>query len=1207
MKLKKLNSLTLSRIYFFFFLLAISACDQSDDYKSHQDETSESPKVKESIISPPTKVAASNPIIYHLDSMPAPNVFVLGKKSSINGNDVFPKKDTASFFVSIQNFTTEQGLALDAISASYVDHHGNIWFSTYGGGVSKFDGTEFINYTSEHGLANDMVWSIAEDSNGVMWFGTDGGGLSRFDGRKFSQYSESDGMSSNIVYSVIVDKKGNVWSGSQGGGLIKFDGKSFLNYNINNSSLTANTIYSILEDENSNLWLGTDGAGVSRLKDGEFKNYTVNDGLAGNSIKCILEDSKGNIWMGSLDKGLSKYDGTQFINYTTEDGLSSNLILSLEEDNEGNIWIGTDGGGVDRFDGKSFVNFNVNQGMPNNIVRSIVMDKSGNLWFGTDGGGIGKYIGKSFTNYFTSQGLPNNVVWSITEDSDSNLWFGTDGGGASKYDGRFFTHYTTAQGLADNVVWCITEDSDSNLWFGTYGGGVSKFDGKSFTNYTIQQGLASDIIYTIVEDSTGNLWFGTHGNGVSKFDGSKFENYSTENGLSHDIIRVIEEDRNGNLWFATQGGGVIKYDGKYFSTYTSEDGLANDIVLDIYEDAAGILWFGTYSGGVSRFDGMNFLNYNSEQGLPDNTVTQVIGTDQGQLALGTNMGIAILESFSKNGRKNEVLSSINELENKVINKYQAHFEVYNSSTGYLVKDVNTGQSCMFLDSKGAIWLGTGSDKTALVRFDPSGLNHSKDAPYVFIKSVKLNEENILWNILASPSYKADSSAIATEEASIFEGKLSISEKDSMKTKYKDVQFESVAPFYPIPEKLVLPYVHNNIEFEFGAIETSKPDQLSYQFILEGYDKQWSPILKKSSASFGNISEGKYTFKLKAQNSVGIWSEPISFSFEVLPPWYRSWWAIGLYSILIFLFLYAIYRYRTASLRRDKEMLEQTVKERTAELFLQKEEAEIQRGLVEVKNREITDSINYALRIQQAILPKLEDIQMCFPNSFILYRPKDIVSGDFYFFNKLERDNSLHCDELFFIAAADCTGHGVPGALMSMVGFERLTDAVERSSEPNTILSMLNRGMKHSLHQDTDESTRDGLDIALCSIDLKNKILRFSGANRPLWYIRNGGDVVEEIKGTRAAIGGFTAEEHEFEMHEVTFDEGDTFYLFSDGYPDLFSSNGKKLTIKKFREKILQINKLQSMQGQKRELEGFADSWMSGEEQIDDILIIGLRF
>src|SRR5690606_30480024 len=408
----------------------------------------------------------------------------------------------------------------------------------------------------------------------------------------------------------------------------------------------------------------------------------------------------------------------------------------------------------------------------------------------------------------------------------------------------------------------------------------------------------------------------------------------------------------------------------------------------------------------------------------------------------------------------------------------------------------------------------------------------------FIKSVKINEENILWGILDLAKHEADSDAISTEEAIVFADNLTDAEKDSMKLKYQGVHFESIAPFYPIPEKLVLPYAHNNIEFEFGAVETSRADQLRYQFMLEGYDKQWSPVLKKSSASFGNIAEGIYTFRLKAQNSEGLWSEPISFSFEVLPPWYRRWWAIAIYSILIFLLLYAVYRYRTASLRKDKEVLEQTVKERTAELVLQKEEAEKQRSLVEVKNREITDSINYALRIQQAILPKIEDIQLCFPQSFVLYKPKDIVSGDYYFFQKAKTENNKDCDETFILAVADCTGHGVPGALMSMVGFERLTDAVEHSSDPNIVLSLLNRGMKNSLHQNTDESTRDGMDIALCSIDLKSKLLKFAGANRPLWYIKSGESEVREIKGTRAAIGGFTAEGHEFEIHEVPFGKGD---------------------------------------------------------------------
>lgn len=1120
-----------------------------------------------------------------------------------------PQAIQSSFYVSMDNYTTEQGLSMDAISSSCVDQFGTLWFGTFGGGVMKFDGQKFIQYTSEHGLANNIVWDIMEDQQGNIWFGTDGGGLSKFDGRGFTNYTTENGLNSNIIYSIFEDNTGNIWIGTKSGGVNKFDGQNFIDFNekigIVNSSLT---IYSILQDTEKNMWFGTERKGLIKYNGQAVEDFPIKKN-AKISVKTMALDKTGNIWLGTTKGELYIYTDEQFKLIDTVENLKNTIVQSMHLDSENNLWLGTEGNGLVLFDGKKYTSFTTDQGLSNNSIITIVEDNIGNLWFGTDGGGIDKYTGKSFTNFFTQQGLSNDLIWSIAEDKDGNHWFGTDGGGANKYTGSHFIHYTVEQGLPSNTIWCIKEDSKGNVWFGTRGRGACKFDGNSFTNYTSSQGLGSNYIYSIYEDSKGRIWFGTHGGGVSVLNDGQIKTYTTENGLSNNIVRAILEDNNGNMWFGTQGGGLSMYNGEKFVNYSTEQGLGNDIVLSLAEDRSGNIWIGTYNSGVSRFDGESFLSFDKSDGLPDNTVTQVVVSKDEDIIVGTNTGIAVLHSLSPQSilstteKKYPIVST---LSNSFLKDYVPNLQIYNTSTGYLVKDVNTGQNCIFEDSKGVIWIGTGSDKSGLVKFDPSGIKHKNTPPETFITSVKLNGEDISWyNLSMSNEFKDTNliSYITTEEIITFGRTLTVPERQNFRDKYKNVSFDSISRFYPLPLGLTLPYLHNNITFEFNAVAPSNHELLNFRYKLEGYDKSWSPISKSTTASFGNISEGIYTFKLKVQSAEGVWSEPITFSFEVLPPWYRTWWAYTLYFVFVFLLLYLIYRFRTASLRKDKEILEKTVKERTSEVVLQKELAESQKVLVEQKNREITDSINYALRIQNAILPKMDAIESYFPSSFIYFKAKDIVSGDFYFFYK----KKIKGKDLLFIAAADCTGHGVPGALMSMVGFERLTDAVEKSNDTSEILSLLNRGVKSSLHQSNEEeSTRDGMDIAICAIDIENKHLQFSGANRPLWIIRNGGKEVEVYKGTRAAIGGYTDDDHQFETHQLKLNEGDTFYIFSDGYPDLFSSKGKKLTIKKFRKLILKMQKIDSMKEQKQQLESYSQEWMSGEKQIDDILIIGIR-
>ncbi|HET6225231.1 MAG TPA: tetratricopeptide repeat protein [Bacteroidia bacterium] len=255
-------------------------------------------------------------------------------------------------------------------------------------------------------------------------------------------------------------------------------------------------------------------------------------------------------------------------------------------------------------------------------------------------------------------------------------------------------------------------------------------------------------------------------------------------------------------------------------------------------------------------------------------------------------------------------------------------------------------------------------------------------------------------------------------------------------------------------------------------------------------------------------------------------------------------------------------------------------------------------IIKEKNHEIRDSINYALHIQQAILPDKNQITHFLPQNFILFQPKDIVSGDFYFFTTAHNK--------IYLAAADCTGHGVPGGFMSMIGTEKLNMAVKQSSNTGKILSLLNEGIKSSLHQSEHEFTnRDGMDIALCAIDVKQRSIEFSGANRPLWIVRNDSDVLEEITGTKASIGGITENNKQFETHSIQLKHGDTFYLFSDGYADQFGANDKKMNTRRLKSLLAEIKNFELLDQQDL-LKKFLDEWKGDAIQTDDILVIGVR-
>jgi serine phosphatase RsbU (regulator of sigma subunit) len=279
------------------------------------------------------------------------------------------------------------------------------------------------------------------------------------------------------------------------------------------------------------------------------------------------------------------------------------------------------------------------------------------------------------------------------------------------------------------------------------------------------------------------------------------------------------------------------------------------------------------------------------------------------------------------------------------------------------------------------------------------------------------------------------------------------------------------------------------------------------------------------------------------------------------------------------------------LAETERILEQKVKERTEEVVKQKAE-------IEELYTDVTASIRYAKRLQDSILPPEKQIKKYFPSSFVLFKPKDIVSGDFYWIGKQKNE--------FMFAAVDCTGHGVPGAFMSLVGANGLNSAFKehKLSKPGLILDDLNRYANEALNKSADDSIRDGMDITLCSINSKEMKLRFAGANNPVYLIRDG--ELEIYKTNKFAIGSFNHEEHNYENFEIDLIKGDKVYAFSDGYPDQFGGErGKKFMYKKFKELLVEtVN--ESMENQKRKLEERLAEWMGNYEQVDDIVIFGVE-
>jgi len=807
-------------------------------------------------------------------------------------------KDNAS--INMKYLDVEQGMNSSNVTSILEDSHGNLWFSTWGGGVSMYNGETFTHFTEKEGLSNNVVWSNLEDSQGNLWFGTEGGGVSIYDGESFTHFTEKEGLSNNWVFSILEDSHGNFWFGTMGGGVSMFNGESFTHF-TKKEGLSNNSVFSILEDSHGNLWFGTNGGGVSMFNGVSFTSFTTKEGLSNNWVFSILEDSHGNLWFGTGGGGVSMYNGESFTHFTEKEGLSNNNIWSIFEDSNNNIWFGSRGGGLSKYSGESFTHFTEKEGLSNNIVYSILEDSYGNLWFGTIGGGVSTYSGETFAHFTKKEGLSNNIVFSILEDSHGNLWFGTNEGGVNKYNGESFTHFTEKEGLCNNIVQSILEDSHGNLWFGTFDGGVSKYNGESFTNFTEKEGLSNNNVMSILEDRDGNLWFGTKGRGVSKYNGESFTHFTKREGLSNNIVQTILEDSHGNLWFGTFGGGVCLYNGESFKYFTEKEGLSNNMIVSILEDSHGNLWFGTFGGGVNMYNGETFTHFTENEGLSNNYVFSILEDNYSNIWLSTENG---LNRFAFG------VDSVNVAHNNPV------IHTFSLQDGLKGKDFYPNSA--LLDSKNHIWWGSGKGLTML---DMNNFKIPFEAPTLQLNQIEINEQFIDYRHL----------------------------KDSAGM---EMEFNSVSKFYNYPLNLELPYNNNHLTFYFSAIEWSAPHKIRYRFKMVGLNEKWSIPTEEGKADYRNLPYGTYTFKVRTIGETQKWSEPFEYTFTINTPWWHTWWVRTGYAITAFLIIFGFVRLRTAQLERRKKELETEVADATHEIRTQKGEVEVQKEEIVTQRDEV---------------------------------------------------------------------------------------------------------------------------------------------------------------------------------------------------------------------------------------------------------------
>lgn len=394
-----------------------------------------------------------------------------------------------------------------------------------------------------------------------------------------------------------------------------------------------------------------------------------------------------------------------------------------------------------------------------------------------------------------------------------------------------------------------------------------------------------------------------------------------------------------------------------------------------------------------------------------------------------------------------------------------------------------------------------------------------------------------------------------------------------------------------PSSINLDYANNALKIKISAPSFVRKGAVMYQYLVQGLTSSWTEWSGDPFIELPFIPSGNYTVLIRAKDAIGNSSSIVKLPFTVRPPFWKTIWFYIACGVLIVFLLLMVIKLREQSLKRDKLMLELKVKQRTRTI-------EQQRDQIFKQNDEITQSIAYARKIQRGVMPSEDIIANLVGDYFIMHRPRDIVSGDFYWMSQK--------GGLAIVVAADCTGHGVPGAFMSMMGVSFLNDIVNVDGivHPDVILNNLRQKIKAIFEKTAGAQMQDGMDAAICTIDQKRYELMYAGAYNPLYIIREGALI--EYKADRMPVGTYPKDNKQFTMHRVELKPNDRLYIFSDGYVSQFGGpDGRKFMAKTFKRLLLKTSTL-TMAEQQNQLENALDMWQSSYDQVDDILVIGIQ-
>lgn len=1080
----------------------------------------------------------------------------------------------------------------------------------------------FKNFSHSDYFGHFQNWAVIQDHRGLMYVANNTGVL-EYDGQKWAKIS----INNAVARALDTDEAGRIWVGAQDElGYLAADSSGKMAYY---------SLLHLLSDLDKPIGLVRQ---VYATKQGVyFSTNSIIIRIKGNTIdkwhpKTYFHRTyrvEDQIYSVQPDVGLTILKGDTMSLISGGEQFAKTRIYTMLPYDKGRILVGTQSDGfyllkLSNIEGSKnpsvpvldpFLTSNDKFFKDNWVYNGIRLP---NGWFAIatyrggavvidEKGKIVQFIGRD-------QGIQDETVWHISHDNQENIWLALNNGisysalispttswdassglqgviqSVQRYKGKLYlssnagVFFLQEKGFARvdgilNLSWDIVKvtssDGATKALVATGDGIFQIEDGKA---RMIQNGNepAFKILQSVFNKDL--IYLGLYdGLGIAAYRNGRWEYIGKIEGIN-DRIYTLTEDHQGNIWYSARFKYIARLKiSKPFSLQFDKLDTFSDLPHNPELDEDTKLLLLEKQIKLSTEKGLAFFNPDSQKFEPDFSLgTEFADGSTGIRLLGLDSFYNLWFESSKHIHSRSIERAILSPEGSFIRLPSELNEIPKGSF-----------YCVYTEDNGVVWIA-GAD--GLYRFDPSIDKRGRQIPRVLIRRV-----------------------LKAQNQPIFEG--------SYPQKCPDGYFNCTGLVQQNENGIKLSHSENSIAFHFTSPFFGQEERIMYSFMLDGFDEDWSDWTLVNRKEYTNLPHGSYRFNVKALSIYEVESPIASFNFSVDRPWYNHPLVYFGSFVILIIIISAIVAIRTRMLKASNVRLHKLVEERTSEILMQqrdilekneelmqqKDEIEVQRHELELQNKHTKESIQYALTIQQAILPEKRIFNLYFEN-FIIFKPKDVVSGDFYWFSHIPIKNGISAKEI--IAVVDCTGHGVPGAFMSMIGSRMLSEIViEREiHSPEIILIELNKMLNSVLHQDSSDNF-DGMDVAICTIEKKlsnTYTVSFAGANRPFSYFKKDTLTITTLRGSRKHIGGLIPDiDQEFQIHQVDLEAGDCLFLYTDGLTDQNNADNKKFSTGRF-ETLLMTNIEKPMEqiGEilNNSFEGFKGTCL----QRDDVTVLGLR-